>query len=234
MIFSTTSPTVGLLRSRLSRSAARIFRRFLKLQRQFHSKTWDIETGGLAYFFEQAVDLQARRSSYLSRQSARSLVVLATQDSVVAVPTFRMNAMNKPENQVLRVLEDYKAAVFAKDIDAFVALYDTDVQVFDAWSVWTYVGITSWRKVVTDWLSSLGTDRVVVEFNEAEAIIEPSLAVIHAIVTFKGVSPDGVVLRSLNNRLTMTLRQKNGGWKIIHQHTSSPIDLKTAKAILHR
>jgi ketosteroid isomerase-like protein len=145
-----------------------------------------------------------------------------------------MNTMSKLDNQVLRVLENYKAAVFAKDIDAFVALYDTDVQVFDAWSVWTYVGITSWRQVATDWLSSLGTDRVVVEFNEAEAIIEPSLAVIHAIVTFKGVSPDGVVLRSLNNRLTMTLRQKNGGWKIVHQHTSSPIDLKTAKAMLHR
>jgi ketosteroid isomerase-like protein len=43
-----------------------------------------------------------------------------------------------------------------------------------------------------------------------------------------------VDLRSLDNRLTATLRQKSDGWKIIHQHTSLPIDLETAKGIFKR
>lgn len=41
--------------------------------------------------------------------------------------------MNEPEKPVIQVLDAYKAAVAAKDVDAFVALYDQDVRVFDLW-----------------------------------------------------------------------------------------------------
>jgi ketosteroid isomerase-like protein len=41
------------------------------------------------------------------------------------------NAVDKLDNPILQVLDDYKAAVFAKDVDSFVALYDRDVLVFD-------------------------------------------------------------------------------------------------------
>jgi ketosteroid isomerase-like protein len=36
----------------------------------------------------------------------------------------------------------------------------------------------------------------------------------------------------MNNRLTWVLRKDGGGaWKIVHEHTSAPIDLETLQAL---
>ncbi len=142
--------------------------------------------------------------------------------------------MDKLDNPILQVLTDYKAAVFAKDVDAFVALYDQDVQVFDMWGVWSCNGIASWREMTTGWFGSLGTERVVVDFSEVQTIVAQDLAVIHAFVNYKAVTVDDVDLRSLDNRLTVTLRKKGDRWKIVHQHTSSPIYFETTKVIFKR
>ncbi|QCP53000.1 DUF4440 domain-containing protein [Trinickia violacea] len=142
--------------------------------------------------------------------------------------------MGKLDDSILQVLDDYKAAVFEKDVDSFVALYDKDVLVFDMWGAWSYNGIESWRDMAAGWFSSLGTERVIVDFSDAQAIVAQDLAVVHAFVTYKAVTAEGVELRSLDNRLTVTLRLKGEAWKIIHEHTSAPIDLDTAKAIFKR
>jgi ketosteroid isomerase-like protein len=44
-----------------------------------------------------------------------------------------------------------------------------------------------------------------------------------AFTTYRGLSPEGTELRSMNNRLTWVLRKDaGGGWKIVHEHTSAP------------
>jgi ketosteroid isomerase-like protein len=142
--------------------------------------------------------------------------------------------VNQRETPVLQVLNDYKAAVFAKDVDSFVALYDENVSVFDMWGVWSYDGIASWRKMTEGWFGSLGKDRVVVDFSDAQTIVVDDVAVVHAYVKYKAIDGDGAELRSMDNRLTVTLRKHGEGWKIIHQHSSSPIDFSTTKAIFKR
>jgi uncharacterized protein (TIGR02246 family) len=142
--------------------------------------------------------------------------------------------VKKLENPILQVLDGYKAAVFAKDVDAFVALYDQDVLVFDMWGIWSYSGITAWREMAAGWFGPLGTERVVVDFSDAQTIVAHDLAVVHTFVTYKAVTAEGVELRSLNNRLTVALRRKSGVWKIVHEHSSSPVDFETAKVILKR
>jgi hypothetical protein len=42
------------------------------------------------------------------------------------------------EPSVVEVLEQYKSAVYAKDAEALIRLYDTGVRVFDAWGIWSY------------------------------------------------------------------------------------------------
>ena len=69
---------------------------------------------------------------------------------------------------ITQVLDAYKTAVYAKDVDAFVALYDRDVRIFDMWGRWSYDGAEAWRKMVTDWFGSLGTERVGVEFADVQ------------------------------------------------------------------
>lgn len=41
-------------------------------------------------------------------------------------------------------------------------------------------------------------------------------------------------LRYLENRLTWVAKKKAGVWKIIHQHTSGPVDFESMKLILRR
>ena len=134
----------------------------------------------------------------------------------------------------MQVLEDYKAAVFVKDVDAFVALYDDEVRVFDMWGSWSYSGITAWRAVVASWFESLGSERVVVEFGDARVRAVSDIAVIHVFVVYRGVSAEGAELRSMTNRMTLALWRTQGLWKIVHEHTSAPVDHGTAKVILSK
>jgi ketosteroid isomerase-like protein len=158
----------------------------------------------------------------------------ADRRAIEQQPATRRSTVNKLNDPILQVLYDYKAAIFARDVDAFVALYDQDVVAFDMWGAWSYAGIEAWRGMAAGWLGSLGTERVVVEFSNTQTIVAQDLAVAHAFVTYKAVAASGVELRSLNNRLTVALKRKGGVWRIVHEHTSSPVDFNTAKVILKR
>jgi ketosteroid isomerase-like protein len=141
--------------------------------------------------------------------------------------------VDKLANPIPQILDDYKAAVFAKDVDSFVALYDPQVTAFDMWGVWSYNGIAAWRDMAAHWLGSLGTERVIVDFSDAQSVVGEDVAVVHAFVNYKALSADGVELRSMDNRLTLTLRNQGDGWKIVHQHSSCPVDGE-AKVIFRR
>ena len=133
------------------------------------------------------------------------------------------------------VLAAYGTAVYEKDVDAFVSLYDEDVRVFDLWGSWSYDGAGAWRQTVTEWFGSLGSDRVAVESEDVQTMVADGVAVVHAFLTFKGISADGEEQRAMNNRLTWTLRRADdGSWRIVHEHTSAPADFETSKVMLQR
>jgi len=142
--------------------------------------------------------------------------------------------MSVETKSVLALLEAYQAAVLAKDVDAFAALFDDDVRVFDMWGAWSCDGIAAWRAMAADWFGSLGTDSVVVGADDARVEVEQDLASVQAFLTFTAVSPAGETLRSMNNRLTWVLRRRGAAWKIVHEHTSAPVDFTTSKAMLKR
>jgi uncharacterized protein (TIGR02246 family) len=136
---------------------------------------------------------------------------------------------------VQSALQAYTDAVYAKDADAFVAVFDDDVRVFDMWGRWSHDGIEEWRENAVNWFDSLGDERVRVEFDDVESIVGEDIAVAHAFVTFTGLSAEGEALRSLNNRLTWVLRRTDdGSWKVVHEHTSAPADFETGKVMFNR
>ena len=139
--------------------------------------------------------------------------------------------MNSGINQVI---ETYKTSVFAKDVDSLMRLYDERVMIFDAWDTWTYEGAVAWRKSVERWFSSLETGKVRVNLTDVQTTVGQELAVVNAIVTYTGVSPEGKDIHSLQNRITWVLRLNGADWKIIHEHTSVPVDFDSSKAIFQR
>lgn len=128
----------------------------------------------------------------------------------------------------------YKTAVFQKDLEAFVSIFDEDVRVFDMWQYWVYDGLPAWREMVEDWFTSLGSDKDVVTFDDIQVHENGDLAIMTAFMKFTAVSEKGEELRYLQNRMTWIARKKDESWKIIHQHTSSPVDVETMKVILKR
>jgi len=158
--------------------------------------------------------------------------------------------------EIESLLDTYKTAVFQKDVEAFVSIFDDDVRIFDMWE-WVYNGVTPWREMVKSWFGSLGTERVVVTFDEVQIQkgsddgqipMEGDMAVVSAFARFAAISEKGEELRHLQNRLTWVVRKISekrafggnvarsgrGVWKVIHEHTSGPVDGGTMKVLLQR
>ena len=142
--------------------------------------------------------------------------------------------MNDTEKSIARVLESYESAVFSRDVEAFMRLYDPSVRVFDAWGIWSYEGSTAWQRAVEGWFTSLGTERVKVSFDEVQTSAGRELAMVSAIATYAGVSAQGEQLRAMQNRITWVLRTTGHVLRIVHEHTSAPIGFNDSKAILRR
>lgn len=133
-----------------------------------------------------------------------------------------------------QLLQAYTAAVRARDVEAFMALYDDHAQVFDTWGVWSYEGADARRGSISQWFASLGTEYVVVSFDDVRIQGGPELALLSACTRFAGHSAEGQELRSMQNRLTWAVRHSDGGWQIVHEHTSVPINGSDTTAIFQR
>lgn len=142
--------------------------------------------------------------------------------------------MSDIDKSIDRVLETYKAAVYAKDVGALMRLYDPKVRIFDTWGVWSYEGAAAWQMAVEAWFTSLGAERVRVTFDEIQASGNSDLAVVSAIVTYAGLSAQGEQLRAMQNRLSWALKTSGHVLRVIHEHTSAPVGFDDMKAILQR
>ncbi len=141
-----------------------------------------------------------------------------------------MTSTNNPES----LFESFSDAVYRKDLEAYLNLFDQKILVFDMWQSWAYDGLPAWREMVTGWFSSLGSDRDVVTFRDKRVEIAGDLGFVTAFVRFAAVSETGEELRFLDNRLTWVIRRSGESWKIVHQHTSGPIDFNTMQVVLKK
>ncbi|HYG06621.1 MAG TPA: nuclear transport factor 2 family protein [Stenotrophomonas sp.] len=129
-------------------------------------------------------------------------------------------------------LAAYAAAVRARDTDAFVALYDESLHVFDMWQAPPLLGLPAWREMAEGWFGGLGDEVVVVTWRQAQSRVEGDLAFGHALLNFAAQAPDGSVLRALDNRLSVAMRRGASGWKVFHEHTSAPVQHADLRAVL--
>lgn len=136
--------------------------------------------------------------------------------------------MSENTDPVAAALDAYRAAVANRDVSGFVAIYADDVHVFDAWNQWQYSGIEAWRAMAAGWFGSLDENETVeVTFTDLRTFVGSTVAVGHGDATFAALTPTGERVRSTTNRFSVGLEQQNGTWKIVHEHSSLPIDLVT-------
>lgn len=136
--------------------------------------------------------------------------------------------------ELQQVLDGYKAAVYAKDVEGVLALYGEHARIFDLWERWVYDGAPAWKEAVAQWFGSLGSERVIVELSEVRAHSASDLAVVSAFIRYQGVSADGQALRAMHNRVTWALERQGGVWKIVQEHTSAPVSFESGRVLLQR
>src|SRR5574342_57969 len=91
-------------------------------------------------------------------------------------------------NKVQDVLENYKSAIYEKDVERFLSTYAPDIHIYDCWGNWESIGISQWHKTVLEWFNGLSEDKVLlkVEFNDlvVEENSNSNIAFVHCAVTF--------------------------------------------------
>ena len=141
--------------------------------------------------------------------------------------------MTDTDRPIRQLLAGYSAAVLAKDVDAFLALYADDASIFELWARWTH-DIASWREMATGWFAFLGESRSIVEPSDVHCSVSGDMALLTATLTYRAVDAAGQEQRSLDNRLSWVLRERGGRWQVVHEHTSVPIAHEDGKGIFKR
>jgi ketosteroid isomerase-like protein len=118
----------------------------------------------------------------------------------------------------------YKQSAWEKDTESMTGLYDDNVVIFDMWEKGFQKGLEEWSIVIQDWLGSLGEEKVNVIFEMIEIHEGDKVGLGSAVITYQAISLDNTILRSMRNRITLGFVKKKDGWKVVHQHTSSPIN----------
>lgn len=131
-------------------------------------------------------------------------------------------------------IENYKKAVYTKNVDEFVSLYDENILIFDLWMPWMSQGMAPLRESTQEWFSSLINERVLVDFEIVHSQETATMSFLSAFVTFAATTLEGQMIRSMQNRLTWILEFKQSQWKITHQHTSAPVDFSNMKVSFKR
>ena len=132
--------------------------------------------------------------------------------------------------EIRELIGAWAVALSAKDIEAVVSYYVSDVVAFDVVNPLEYKGTYMLRTRLTEWLSSFD-GHMGFEVSGLEVEAGDYLAFCHSLNRVIGTKTDGVQL-DMCWRATLCWRKTEHGWKITHSHASVPFDTTTGLASL--
>ena len=138
--------------------------------------------------------------------------------------------------KVQDVLENYKTAVYEKNVEKFLSMYASEVHIYDCWGNWESKGISSWKESILEWFNGLSEDGVLLDVAFNDLVVEENshLAFVHCAVIYTAYQEEsGEKIRQLTNRFTYGLKKVNESWSIVHEHSSLPINMETGKGIFN-
>jgi ketosteroid isomerase-like protein len=146
--------------------------------------------------------------------------------SSMTVPT-QVRRMN--DESAIRVSIEARArAIRARDVDALVAFYAPDVKTFDLVTPLASDGIEALRCRVTEWFSSF-TSPIEYRVRKIELFVAGDVAFEHHLVHVEGWNKLGRHIR-MWFRESVGYKKMDGVWRVVHQHSSVPMDMETGMA----
>jgi uncharacterized protein (TIGR02246 family) len=135
-------------------------------------------------------------------------------------------------DQIRQILDDWRAALSARDTDRMLAHYSPDVVFFDAVPPYQHRGADACRqswKNLFPWLPP----RIESEIREQVIKVDGDLAFMHCLSRI--INTDTREAATCGwVRVTVCYQRKQGAWKVVHEHVSVPFDPQTSQAAFIR
>ena len=142
-----------------------------------------------------------------------------------------MTRQNPHETAVRELIEAWSKATCANDLEGVMALYTPDIVAFDALGQLQHKGAGAYRKHWEICISHMPPGwQMIMEPHEVQVTQDGDIAFVHYLarcgcVDDKGEGQVGWM------RATVCCRNTPDGWRISHEHYSSPFDPETMKVM---
>jgi ketosteroid isomerase-like protein len=136
------------------------------------------------------------------------------------------------EADVRQRIDTLAGAIRARDLEAVMSAYTTDVVSFDIEPPLQHVGAgakrKNWERVFAVYERPIGY-----EIRDLTIIVHEFVAFAHSLNRLSGTLKSGTTTAGFWVRATMCLRKVDGHWFIAHDHASAPLDPTTGAALLN-
>ncbi|BAN25729.1 YybH family protein [Caballeronia insecticola] len=118
--------------------------------------------------------------------------------------------------RIRELIEAWRQAVLAKDVDALLKHYAPDVVVFDVVPPASVAGLAHYRENWQRWFDSM-KGPLTFEMREVEVAASGDLAYAHSVNHVAVGEQEDIV------RATVCFRKIDGDWRVVHEHASVPL-----------
>jgi uncharacterized protein (TIGR02246 family) len=134
-----------------------------------------------------------------------------------------------PEDEVRNLIEGWRKAAVAKDVDAILLHYAPDIVAFDAIAQLRFRGRDAYRK---HWEACLSMcpGQMIFEVHDLNIAAGGDLAFCHYLSLCGGTGENGEAKTGWM-RATAGCRKIDGKWMIVHEHFSAPFEIESGKAL---
>jgi ketosteroid isomerase-like protein len=134
--------------------------------------------------------------------------------------------------QIQQLFDNWGKAFEAKDVDGVMAMYapGAALTAYDVVPPLQYKGADAYRKDYADLFASFATGPHV-SFPGMHIEAGADVAFVYGLERMTGKLTDGTPI-DMWLRYTEGLKRIDGQWRVVHEHISVPVDLKTGKAVM--
>lgn len=140
-----------------------------------------------------------------------------------------MTHSNQPQDRVRALLDEWADAIRNKDLERLMACYAPDVVAYDMMPPLEWRGADSYRAAWAQGLAMPGS--YTIELYEPVITASEDIAFAVALAHYDVRPPDAQPYDGWF-RWTAGFARIDGEWKLVHEHSSVPVEMETRKACL--
>ena len=134
------------------------------------------------------------------------------------------------EQQIRQAIEDFGAAVRARDVDGILSFYAEDLVAFDMMPPLKFEGRDAYRN---SWEQGLQMMQGPLEFevSNLNIAVDGNVAYAHSLNRMAFTTSDGERMDGWM-RWTGCFKKIDGKWLVAHEHNSVPLDMNSGKGLM--